>query len=693
MTFLNAGIFGAIFAAAGIPVVIHLLNKQFPKLFEFSSVVLLRETTAQRSRLYKWRHRILMAMRTLFLVLLLLAFLKPVLPRFGGITSHGSGRMVLIIFDHSLSMEHRDGGQTARQRAQTTADQILASLSAEDVCNVVVAGAIPGTCFLDWSHNHTQARTFLRDLKQGTGIADFSLANATASRLLGKEAENAEIYYLSDFQRKNWAGVDYTMLPPSARLFWTPAADGVRENSAVLSAAPAQSRLLSGDTVTVEVELGNFAEKPLQAPVRVTVDGGATFERDAFVGPWSSGKVSLPIPAGAPGIHLVEVSIPPDDLPEDNRYQFVVTVADKESVLLVTEAESPGTDAPHYLRMALNPYEGREGSLKPEQIGSAALSSAKLATVRKVIIARAGGLSEKAAEELAAFIFGGGGVVWFLDGPAEQTTVENLSKKIGSPLPLSVGPIRIAKRVGTDAQQIARGDFQSKYLRMFRGSRRQDLGLLEFYDIRDCTATTAGKVLLHFADDTPAMAELTHGLGTLLMLNFSANELSSNLARQRAFPAWLHEIVKHLSSEDVAPTATTVGQAIAGEGWAADLASAPMRAPDGSVLVLKVDPLGERAGYSFVAEQTGFYTQRKEGVVIQAFAVNSPPDESDLRPLDAAQLAKQTGDLTGHVVAGRDDMNDLVHGRPLWHWFILAATALLGIELLFQLWVKRAAQV
>ena len=84
MTFLNTAILGSCVAAVTMPLVIHLLNKQFPMLFEFSSITLLRETMAQRSRLYKWRHRILMAMRTLFLILLLLAFLKPVLPRISG---------------------------------------------------------------------------------------------------------------------------------------------------------------------------------------------------------------------------------------------------------------------------------------------------------------------------------------------------------------------------------------------------------------------------------------------------------------------------------------------------------------------------------------------------------------------------------------------------------------------------------
>ena len=51
------------------------------------------------------------------------------------------------------------------------------------------------------------------------------------------------------------------------------------------------------------------------------------------------------------------------------------------------------------------------------------------------------------------------------------------------PLPLKPAAKRVVKNVGTAAQQIARGDFKSKFLRLFRGEQRQNLALLEFYDI------------------------------------------------------------------------------------------------------------------------------------------------------------------------------------------------------------------
>ena len=85
---------------------------------------------------------------------------------------------------------------------------------------------------------------------------------------------------------------------------------------------------------------------------------------------------------------------------------------------------------------------------------------------------------------------------------------------------------------------------------MFRGATRQDLGLLEFYDYYQASATGAGSILLTYADESPAMAVTGHGLGTLVLLNFSASELSGNLPRQRIFPAWMQDLVKAISGDE-----------------------------------------------------------------------------------------------------------------------------------------------
>src|ERR1700753_4106734 len=147
MSFLNSALLPGLVLLVGLPLLIHLLNLQFPRLFEFSSIKHIRETIAQRSRIFRWRHLLLLLLRTAFLALLLLAFLKPLLRRFDSTADQKASRAVLIVIDHSLGMEHKGGGLSGRQRAENEADKILATLGAEDSVNIITAGQAAQTCF------------------------------------------------------------------------------------------------------------------------------------------------------------------------------------------------------------------------------------------------------------------------------------------------------------------------------------------------------------------------------------------------------------------------------------------------------------------------------------------------------------------------------------------------------------------
>src|SRR5579859_3535171 len=100
MSFLSPELLGVLLPLAGLPLLVHLLNRGFPGFFKFPSIELIKVTMARRSRVHKWRHWILLLLRTACLLALLLAFLQPVLKRFGSNPADHAGRQVLIVFDH-----------------------------------------------------------------------------------------------------------------------------------------------------------------------------------------------------------------------------------------------------------------------------------------------------------------------------------------------------------------------------------------------------------------------------------------------------------------------------------------------------------------------------------------------------------------------------------------------------------------
>lgn len=156
MSFLSSGLLGSLLPLVALPLVIHLLSKGFPRYFKFPSIELIKETLAQRSKLRRWRHWILLLLRTVFLGLLLVAFLRPVLKRFGADPAAKGERQVLIVFDHSVSMEHKGDGPTLRERAAHEALKLIESLSPVDAVNVLLMD--PDPRLVSWISRRTTRR-------------------------------------------------------------------------------------------------------------------------------------------------------------------------------------------------------------------------------------------------------------------------------------------------------------------------------------------------------------------------------------------------------------------------------------------------------------------------------------------------------------------------------------------------------
>jgi len=692
MSFLSPGLFGVLVGALALPLIIHLLNKSFPRFFPFPSIQLIRDTMAKRSRLHRWRHWILLCLRTLFLALLLITFLRPVLARLGSDPAAAKARTVLILLDHSVSMEHRGDGPTSRERATHEALKLIDSLGSGDELNILLVDPALPVCFNAFSRDHAEARRFLGRVRPGLGRADLNQANGTAARLLGTTHPRAEVYYLSDFQRKNWANVDFTALPPGARLFFVDVGPTRRDNRAILDARLAQAQVLAGETVPLEVTVGNYSPEPFTGRLAVTVDQKFSFDQQVSIAPWSEGKAMVPVTPGGPGIHLCEVRLPPDALEYDNRFCLSLAVQDKEEVLVATDGPADPRSGAFFLKTALNPYENEAGSLLPRIISPRDLTPTHLAGVHRVFLTRPGALTPEAAAALGKFLFEGGGLIYFLDGTADAANLKALESAIGpNSMPLRLAQRHTAANVTTGAGQVVRGDFKSRYLKVFRGAARQNLGLLEFYDYYQAGATGAGSVLLSYADDSPAFAAVHYGRGTLLLLNFSAGELSSNLARQRLFPAWIQDLVKAVSSDEPPPSAYTVGETLHTEVWRSEMRDQDFTGPSGAPVPVKRELTGERYGITFTPDQLGFYTLGAPRP-LYAFGVNTSPDEADLRPIDKEALPREfAAGRDARFVAGAGDFEELARGRPVYHWFLLGALLCLVLESGFQLLLRRRA--
>jgi hypothetical protein len=175
-------------------------------------------------------------------------------------------------------------------------------------------------------------------------------------------------------------------------------------------------------------------------------------------------------------------------------------------------------------------------------------------------------------------------------------------------------------------------------------------------------------------------------------MNFSPSEMSSNLVRQRIFPAWIQDLVKQLNTAEPAPLAYVAGQVVESEVWRNDLRRQPIKSPTGRVIDVHQEPMGERSAISFPAEELGLYSLT-DGGLKYAFAVNGDPGQSDLRCADKSHLEAQIGKgQQANFAGGLKDYETVAFGQPMLHWFLLGGLAVLMGESLLQFSFRRPAR-
>ena len=690
MNFLNPGMFALLLPVLGLPLAIHLFNRKFPKTIKFPDLERIKKSLAERSKLMRWRHLLMTLLRTLVVLLALLAFLKPVMSRFGSGDRQGkeAGRLVVIVLDRSLSLSHQDGAKTSAVRnAEVEIGKILATLGGGDHSNAVLAASRPQAVLPEFTSQHDQLRAALTGLPDPYERADVGRAIDMAASLLEGRGGGVEVYFVSDFQRSNWADANFELLPEGARLFFVDAANGEeRHNTALLSAELSSHRVAAGEILRVEIELANWAAEPAVIPVEAIVDGQFSVSGETRVEAWATARMSLEFSAPASdGYHTVDVFSPGDALPADNHRYLRFEVRQREEVLVLSDQEAEQSGA-LFITTALDPFEDRQGSFAPRPLPLSALGAGQLAAASKVVLTGAGQLGHEQVTRLLAFVENGGGLVYFLNGTHDSENLERFDEVAAQ----TVVPFHVAGRLTTEnfggrPQKFAKGEFRSPYLRLFRGESRQALARLEFYEIYRAFPTTEGQIILSYSDGTPAMGVADIGLGAAVFCNFAPAELASNLARERSFPAWLQEIVKTLTPEAMPESGQEVGSALVAKLWRRDLDNHKISDPEGDPVSFSSAPDGERVQVSFSAPLPGIYHLGRKQKPVWAEAVNVNTIESDLRAIDSSELTDRADTAPaggGHFVTGADDFEELTTGKPIAHWFLIALAILLLVEML-----------
>lgn len=677
--------------ALAVPLLLHWLTRRTARTLVFPSVRFIRAVQASQSAFYRLRHLLLLLVRTALLALLLAAFLKPVLRLHSLSPAGGPGRQaVVLVLDASASMGYTGGGATPFTRGRAAARKLLDDLDDGDLVNLILAGATAAPSFDAPAANRFHLRNDLDRARLTDERADLDAALAEAvKQLAAVSGYKKEIQFISDFQRSNWAPVRFDRVPADVRVVFVSVAPADPANLAITDVVLQPPAPALGEEIEVVARIANYGARARTAPVHLKFGDEKPMERNVDVPAGGSAGAGFRFKVRRAGIFEGELSIPDDGLAADDRRYFTLTVGERVQVLVVSDedAADPGAGS-RYLARAIHPGPDRGGALNPVPVASAQLDRFALAGANLVILEGARDLGPAAAGVLAGYLKDGGSVIWMLAGPGDVTGLAALARAAG-------GDLRLPFRPGGWLDRGAPGDsgfatlteanFDEPMLKAFQETR--DLGEIHFQKYLATEREAGqGQVLLRYDDRNIALARTSLGAGSLLLANFSAATRQGDLAKRTLFVPLLHEMIKAMRPRSGAARPFVVGQAAS--------ATVPLRgagrdvrfaSPSGAWIDAVFETGRDEAAVIFPeTTERGFYRVLAGERVAGSVAVNLDPRESNLESLSLPQMQALSELARERTFAapGTDveALRRLREGRPIWHYCLLGAMMLLGLE-------------
>ena len=306
-------------AAAGIPALLHLLERRVPPEAEFPPIRYLSEAERQSARRLKLRHLLLLVLRTTLIALIVMAAARPLVRSRGAVGggAHEPTALALIL-DNSPSSGAVVDGHPLIERLKTVVRAAISRAAPGDRLWLMLSDGVARAGSRD------ALLATVDSVVPGWRRLDLTGAVARASRLVDAEPlPGREVAVVSDLQRTT-LGEGRADIPRGVRvLALAPASSG----EALANRGVAQARVEDGALAITVVGTPGGSPAPVTVRLRpASSPAGRSHDVGrALAAPGSSANV--PLPSVAPGWWIGEAVLDPDKLRADDRRAFVWRVA------------------------------------------------------------------------------------------------------------------------------------------------------------------------------------------------------------------------------------------------------------------------------------------------------------------------------------------------------------------------------
>jgi len=630
MTFLNTALLFAL-GLITLPVIIHLFGRQRRKTEVFSSLSFLKNLQTDKMKKLKLRQLILLILRTLGVLFLVLAFLRPA---FKSANFTGSGKThSVVLLDLSASMEKSSGENKRVDLARKQLEEIWQS---SDIVSLVVLQQSDQDDIIRDSGEGRDV-DFIRKLSTDGRHEDFGSAFGRAEDILeGSEATVKEIVLISDF---NSPLPDSLLTSPMENYHFWCVPIGEEEpapNLFIEKAEIRQAVFTPGETIHLDITFSYVGEIKSASGAILSLDGKII--ANTSIDPGNNEKISKSIAFKCPesGQYRGEIEIEAADaLLLDNRYNFILKVPEKKRVLLAGE----NLLALNHLYLALqsNQRQNFDVTLK-----KSSLAEVDFTQYDVLLLSDPGTINRETLKRINQAVRLSGLGLWVL--PGERTDIPRLNRYLLSEL--DMGELSFENNrssLSWDRMDQTHPVFDG----IIKGDGEIDnpiqnirFKLNEHETIRN---------LVFLSNGWPCLVEAHSGKGKVWLSTFNADSSSSDWMMSGIFAPMVQLSALYLGNGTLLPSNSLVcGDDIVWRKTASFSGQELYTVEDPVGNQLSTRPIVNRSGKSLLTEGSkwpGFYSLKKNQTGVDEVAVNVPEEESQFYgfPFNSSKLK-------GHVV-------------------------------------------
>jgi hypothetical protein len=663
-------------AAAAAPLLIHLWSRHRFREAPWAAMQFLLAAMRKNARRLQLQQWLLLAVRTLIILLVVLAVAEPYGERLLSGGNAGPTHKVIVI-DGSYSMAYRANGNSNFVAAKQIATEMVTASHPGDVFTVILMAAAPKFIVSSEVFDHAAVTSQIESLTQLQTGADLDGSLALVQEVLTDKAPHntpahKEVYFLTDLQSRTWGGLAKTAQAADAKkqsdiasavasiaerasLVVIDLGQSNPSNLSVAGLSASAAVVTAGSDTGLDAVIHNFGPEPhAKCRVELLVDDATVGEQTVDLAAAGESTIHFSQRFPSAGAHVVTVRTGGDHLELDNSRSLVVPVRSEVRVLCVAGRDG----AAKYLANALNPNPSGDSPIRPIVVTDGDLADTQLADFDCVFLCNVAQLTGSEAERLARYAESGGGVVIFLGdrvAPASYNALLQGSNGAGtrpSLLPAAIGPIVAQPQFGLDPL-----DYRHPIVAPFRG--RERAGLLttpvnRHYRLEVARSRPGVEIAAALPGGDPFIVTAPLGRGRIVLVATDGSLSSVDPTSGEAWTTWptwpsflplVRELLSYASGGQQLRWQQLVGAPLSGsigESAVSSVANGGLQMvrPDGRTASVSTrsTPTGSEWNY-LDTNVSGVYSLRglPQGRT-QQFAVNVDAAEGDLAKINPQQL-------------------------------------------------------